>query len=998
MFAGYFDSLQEISAIAAESELNKNENYTVTVTGMVFSDGQPVRGADIFLCIPEKLTPSNPEAEKVASTNSDGTFAFSYSIAKKRLRLDFLYLITKKNGYAIKFTALDTYFSQLNINIELEHSEPVTGIVHDENGSAIAGATVTPVFSYIHKDYDYENYTNLLIPGMETVTRADGSFELRDLPVKMAVNLKFVSDGFGQKLIGPVHSGQRDFPVTLVPEGRITGKVINTVLEKLAGGVIVHASPKMILAGEARKLFSAVTDKNGSFVITNITPGMYDLYIDTYWEERSGRFAFRVNDIEIRSGETTTIPDIILVKGVNLSGRISIRETGEPLSSVKVQAYVREERRYSTITDDDGKYEIMCLPGSGFITTSMTEYHDVGREPNRREFDTADRDTVRGLDFTFEKGKKVTIRVLSPEGEIVPYALPYLFPPSGVSGEIVQYFSSKREQLTLSAEREDLHLRGRGPSTEISDGLVYDIPTERYETTSASGSVTDSEGKPVSLASVIIRSQEKRAGYSPWRNKYIGLTDGNGNFIIHDVIIKDDNIVIIEKNGHINGEKTLKELALGTNNIGDIVLESAEGWLAGIVTDKHKNPIQGANIFINNRTSERSSSQRSRTVTNAEGQYRLEGLLPMMQWMQVSQSNYRDYYERNIVTNMTKNIILLGHVRYLEGTVKDEQGNPIIGAALYSSIHEPMSQKNTKTDQNGYYKLEDLQGVTETISIIHPDFGQSHYSFILTNGTWNFTLIKPKGFLAGTVVSPDKTPLNDASIRFRFNDYPNSPEQFSYWTFYEDRIPRTDENGQFRIENILEGRFEMEIYHQDYGYTELTDVQLNRDDAILVMEKRPESRMNKAIIPKIIAPREGSFAPEFKVSRWINSEPLLLENLHGDIVIIHFWSVDDPSSCNATRLMQALQKEYEVSVIGIHASTEDSEAVREFIERKGISYPIAVDTLSRIKGGMGETFNRYGISRFRYNILIDRNGKIKLNNNVYQTEQKLLDIIANESI
>ena len=93
--------------------------------------------------------------------------------------------------------------------------------------------------------------------------------------------------------------------------------------------------------------------------------------------------------------------------------------------------------------------------------------------------------------------------------------------------------------------------------------------------------------------------------------------------------------------------------------------------------------------------------------------------------------------------------------------------------------------------------------------------------------------------------------------------------------------------------------------------------------------------------------------------------------------------------------MEALHKEYGISVIGIHEYTEDIEAIKALIDKHGITYPIAVDTPSKIEGSRGETFDAYGPRRYYHDILIDRDGKFRLNSNAHQMERKLLELIAN---
>ncbi|MFC1541982.1 carboxypeptidase regulatory-like domain-containing protein, partial [Candidatus Latescibacterota bacterium] len=623
-------------------------------------------------------------------------------------------------------------------------------------------------------------------------------------------------------------------------------------------------------------------------------------------------------------------------------------------------------------------------------------YDQIGVEPrNGWDFETADRDTVSGLDFTFEKVKPVTLRVLSPEGDIVPYEKLNSFLPQDSNGESVIYLSSKRTEYSILAKSEELHLRGELRTIDVHPGMVLDIPTKRYETTSVSGRAIDTNGNPIPLALVEARSKNYRESYSNFMLMSRSLTDGNGEFTVDGLILGDENKVMVKKTGFINTEMILSDLTLGMNNIGEIASESTQYWLEGIVSDKRGNPIAGATVFARNDNS--NSSERA--VTNSKGQYRLDGLLPVIISMQVSlntlqgrQGIYNNYHGRDIVTNVKRNIILLGDERYLEGTVTDEQGRPVVGADIYSS--DLSNRKMPKTDINGHYRLEGLHGVTEIITVRHPDFGQSLFYFIPSNGTWDFTLIKPKGYYGGKVVYPDGTPVKKTSVRPIFNDYPNGPDFHTNWNFFDSKIFKTDENGQFMIEGIVEGVFEVDLSNEDHHSIYIGNLKASRDDAVIVMERPPE-RTGNAIDFQMGVPNAGSPAPELNVSGWVNNNPVSLDSLRGNIVVIDFISMDEPLSCNETRAMEALRKEYGISLIGIHEPTDDIEAVKAFVAKYVITYPIAVDSPSKIDGGRGETFDAYGPRRYINDILIDSDGKFRLNSNAHQMEKKLLELIAN---
>jgi thiol-disulfide isomerase/thioredoxin len=94
----------------------------------------------------------------------------------------------------------------------------------------------------------------------------------------------------------------------------------------------------------------------------------------------------------------------------------------------------------------------------------------------------------------------------------------------------------------------------------------------------------------------------------------------------------------------------------------------------------------------------------------------------------------------------------------------------------------------------------------------------------------------------------------------------------------------------------------------------------------------------------------GQIAPELKVSEWINSEPLTLEDLKGKVVLIDFWAWDCPECAQALPHLIDLNEKYAdqgLVIIGVHTPRAPYEKrvedVRSTVLRKGIQYPVAID-------------------------------------------------------
>ena len=83
---------------------------------------------------------------------------------------------------------------------------------------------------------------------------------------------------------------------------------------------------------------------------------------------------------------------------------------------------------------------------------------------------------------------------------------------------------------------------------------------------------------------------------------------------------------------------------------------------------------------------------------------------------------------------------------------------------------------------------------------------------------------------------------------------------------------------------------------------------------------------------------------------WINSEPLMLDDLKGKVVLLDFWTFDCWNCYNSFPWMNKLEKQYKrkgLQVIGVHTPEFDHEKVRNNIEAKvkefKLHHPIMID-------------------------------------------------------
>lgn len=130
-------------------------------------------------------------------------------------------------------------------------------------------------------------------------------------------------------------------------------------------------------------------------------------------------------------------------------------------------------------------------------------------------------------------------------------------------------------------------------------------------------------------------------------------------------------------------------------------------------------------------------------------------------------------------------------------------------------------------------------------------------------------------------------------------------------------------------------------------------------------------------------------APPLQVSQWLNTlEPISLQALRGRVVVLHAFQMLCPG-CVSTGLPQAsrvqsLFAEKDLIVIGLHTVFEHhavmgADALEVFLHEYGLSFPVGIDQAAP-HSPIPLTMQAYGLQGTPSLIVLDRHGKIRLNN------------------
>ena len=117
--------------------------------------------------------------------------------------------------------------------------------------------------------------------------------------------------------------------------------------------------------------------------------------------------------------------------------------------------------------------------------------------------------------------------------------------------------------------------------------------------------------------------------------------------------------------------------------------------------------------------------------------------------------------------------------------------------------------------------------------------------------------------------------------------------------------------------------------------------------------------------------------PEFQgISQWLNSNPLTVQELNGNVVLIQFWTF---SCINCQRTLPYVTKWHDryaakgLKIIGVHtpefAFERDANNIKDAIQKHGILYPVPIDNEFK-------TWKAYGNEYWPHLYLADRKGNL----------------------
>ncbi len=352
-------------------------------------------------------------------------------------------------------------FDPMRIERQLLRPTSFSGVVTDEDGKPVEGATVVAEVQ-VRRDRQRsgpsevaETFYSSVWYEQPPTTDAEGRFVIENLPQLSMLHLRIEHPDYAthdtrnemrverngrlEPLRGryyPLYAGDHDLQVRLSPGATIKGRLLNDGKPHRRAAVRIEAVPA---GGSLRREPWTLTDADGRYKLTGLAEGTHDLWAAHQLLTDVGLVPKPVRAFEAKAETRYTGIDIEVTPGRILTGRLihkitgrSITKDDSPDGRVTVVAHLAGDSPIflnSREVDDKGHYRIRVLPGE--CQVSAPEWRDGRPETVTRTVDVPETGPIRPVDFAVttrpmyhgllvdERGRPVAGKLLVP-GERTP--------------------------------------------------------------------------------------------------------------------------------------------------------------------------------------------------------------------------------------------------------------------------------------------------------------------------------------------------------------------------------------------------------------------------------------------------------------------------------------------------------------------------------------------------------------------------------------------------
>lgn len=302
----------------------------------------------------------------------------------------------------------------------------------------------------------------------------------------------------------------------------------------------------------------------------------------------------------------------------------------------------------------------------------------------------------------------------------------------------------------------------------------------------------------------------------------------------------------------------------------------------------------------------------------------------------------------------------------VRGIVKTADGEPVKGREAIVMVGSFRATPLRVDDQGRFDYQLDRKLPSVTVEAMHLTESASGSATLaqeeVEQGAEMTIVLDETSTLRGRVIDTGGNPVSGINVWLRIR---RGADDFRRLTYSVPSI--TDEDGWYKFRGVERGVSCAAVLSTG------SRQQGSDPMAIDLAEVTFEPIQTTSDSEVTIAETSATQAPMLACDEWINTGPLDLAALRGQVVLLDFWGTWCGPCVAELPNIQELHELYGqrgLTVVAVHDNSTPPQEIREFLEARELTFPVAVDNAN------GTTQGRYNVNAFPTKILIDREGRI----------------------
>lgn len=636
-----------------------------------------------------------------------------------------------------------------------------------------------------------------------------GNYKLSSLPIG-PYTIKIEAQDFQTKVQGiQINDLANLLNVALNPS---PGVVAGVVKDQVSGAVIPKALVQVEINGVVSA--SAVTDENGNYKISGLSPGAYNLHIT------ASQYQTALIGVIIIPNISVPVDIFLLPSPGSISGVITEIDGSTPLPGTVFALDTNGAIIRVAKTDSAGNYLLIGMAPGNYVIQARATDHQL---------------YIKGVTVVTDVNATVNFALTLDPGKItgVVYDPSTNQPIKGAAIEVQSLSLSSLDEFsatgtasykTLTDENGQYMVEGLPPGsysvqanatnyqhdvkgvivlpnlTSSADFLLLPSPG------SILGSIID-EVTLLPIPSAVVALDNNGIVLAST------LTDPSGNYLIPGLAPGSYQI----QARALNYQTKILGVIVSANQTTElnITLLPSPGVISGVITNNNGDPIVAALVNL-----KLAGSTIATVVTDDFGKYTFMSVAPGVYTIQAQAKNFQFAVVGAIVLaeqTIEINIKLLDSPGNILGTVVNENADPIISAVVELDANGTFVAQ-VITDASGNFAINGVAPGVYNLNVKAKNYQHASQGVIIlpsTSSLANFILSSEPGSLSGRVIDDiSKSPISGVLIKLQETNNKSllgitAVGNVVFTTF-------TDTNGYYLFEGISRGSYAVSVSAKDY--------------------------------------------------------------------------------------------------------------------------------------------------------------------------------------